>query len=428
MVAIELRADCWWRLCVARAAGVRDQPDGRGASPGAVFGGPREVRPRRCDDAGQHPAVDADIHRQLSADSELAKAIAVSARASRMRSGGAARPRRVAIDPARILSGVLEPRWKVRHQPAIPQARAILAIAPTPRTPPGSARPASLPRCAAPDASVASTGSPPTLSSAYASRNCASPNSSRRRSARRRPYWRCSTPPRRRDDRNRPRPRNSGRPRPRRHYQLSRPGRSDRRRILAEIGDEARPLHRRRALKADAGSAPSPGRRARSLPSPIDGSRTIALPPSAGSGPTYASINPGPAASTTDTAETTATATPPPCATSSTRCSASCITASRAAKPSTRSRLPDNPAQRRTGRCLTVSGIGGLWIRCSGGRCSGHLNLGVVVARVVQFLGGRVAGQRAYAPWFSASTSRIRSWPRWSASFNSAVMKKWVLI
>src|SRR3981081_3537842 len=53
---------------------------------------------------------------------------------------------------------------------------------------------------------------------------------------------------------------------------------------------------------------------------------------------------PAPLKTTTADAETTATATPPPCDTCSTKCSASCITACKPAKPSTRSKHSDNHA------------------------------------------------------------------------------------
>jgi len=112
-------------------------------------------------------------------------------------------------------------------------------------------------------------------------------------------------------------------------------------RVLAEIGDD-----RDRFADDRAAQDPrqQPGPPARSRPSPTAGSKTTASPPSAGFGPPMPTSTPAPLKTTTADAETTATATPPPCDTCSIKCSASCTTACKPAKPSTRSKPSDNHA------------------------------------------------------------------------------------
>jgi transposase len=142
--------------------------------------------------------VDSHLHRRMPADSELAQAIAVLARAQQ----DAVWRRSKASNELRSMLREYYPAFldtfagKSATNLAKPEARAVLAIAPLRRTRPNSSRPASPPRCAAPAANAASTVSPSTFSSICKPRSCASPSSSRRRwAAKPLPCWRCSTPP-----------------------------------------------------------------------------------------------------------------------------------------------------------------------------------------------------------------------------------------
>ena len=96
-------------------------------------------------------------------------------------------------------------------------------------------------------------------------------------------------------------------------------------RVLAEIGDDRARFADARALKAYAGSAPVTRASGRSISVThrrVKNNRLAAV----GYVWAFAALtaSPGPPARTTTAAEPTATATPPPCATCSTGCSASC--------------------------------------------------------------------------------------------------------
>ena len=115
-------------------------------------------------------------------------------------------------------------------------------------------------------------------------------------------------------------------------------------RVLAEIGDDRDRFADDRALKAYAGSAPitrASGKVTSITHRRIKNDRLAAV---GWVWATYASSTPAQLKTTTAEVETTATATPPPCDTCSTKCSASCITACKPAKHSTRSKPSDNHA------------------------------------------------------------------------------------
>ena len=106
-------------------------------------------------------------------------------------------------------------------------------------------------------------------------------------------------------------------------------------RILAEIGDDRARFADDRALKAYAGSAPvtrASGKLTSITHRRIKNDRLAAV---GGYGPPTPPSTPAQPAGTTADAANTATATPLPCATCSTRCSASFTTACKPAKPST---------------------------------------------------------------------------------------------
>lgn len=107
-------------------------------------------------------------------------------------------------------------------------------------------------------------------------------------------------------------------------------------RVLAEIGDDRTRFTNDRALKAYAGSAPATRASGRRSPSPIDASRTTVSPRPDGSGPSPRLPTKARPAITICAGGHTATATRPRCGTCSTRCSASCTTASQPANPSIR--------------------------------------------------------------------------------------------
>ena len=132
------------------------------------LGGTGQVRSRRRDDPGQHTACRCPPAPRLPADSELAQAIAVLARAQQ----DAVWRRTKASNELRSMLREYYPAFlevfagKSATNLAKPEARAVLAIVPTPAHAANSPRPASPPRCAAPAANAASTTSPPTFWSA----------------------------------------------------------------------------------------------------------------------------------------------------------------------------------------------------------------------------------------------------------------------
>ncbi|WP_429428647.1 IS110 family transposase [Nocardia sp. GAS34] len=138
--------------------------------------------------------VDAHLHRRLPADSERAQAISVLARAEqdavwrRTNAGNELRSLLREYFPAflAVFAG------KSATNLAKPEARAVLAIVPTPAYLAKPLRPASSPRCAALTASAASTPWPRRSSPDFGTCNCVSPSWWRRRSAAR--PWRCWRP------------------------------------------------------------------------------------------------------------------------------------------------------------------------------------------------------------------------------------------
>ena len=107
-------------------------------------------------------------------------------------------------------------------------------------------------------------------------------------------------------------------------------------RVLAEIGDDRDRFADGRALKAYAGSAPvtrASGKVTSVTHRRIKNDRLAAV---GWVWATYARSIPARPAGTTAVAATTVTATPPPCGTCSTKCSASSTTAYKPTKPSTR--------------------------------------------------------------------------------------------
>jgi transposase len=115
-------------------------------------------------------------------------------------------------------------------------------------------------------------------------------------------------------------------------------------RVLAEIGDDRARFADARSLKAYAGSAPVTRASGRSL-SVTHRKNTTGWPPPASSGPSSPlRTHPEPAPSTT-TAASTETATPPLYATCSTACSAASTTACKPARPTTKP-SPSQPPKR----------------------------------------------------------------------------------
>ena len=117
-----------------RTAGVPDQPDGRGPLPRPALDRRAQVRPRRRRRAGQHPAHRRwHAHRPLPADSELVQAIAVLPAPSRTPSGNAP-PRTTSCAPTcASTTPASSPRSPQRAAGiSRPEARAVLAAAPTP--------------------------------------------------------------------------------------------------------------------------------------------------------------------------------------------------------------------------------------------------------------------------------------------------------
>ena len=109
-------------------------------------------------------------------------------------------------------------------------------------------------------------------------------------------------------------------------------------RVLAEIGDDRSRFNDARAVKAFAGSARSPRRPAAASASPTGGSRTTGWPRLASSGPSSLPAVTAPAGTTTSHDATMATATPRPCDICSTACSDSSSTAYKPARPTTATR------------------------------------------------------------------------------------------
>ena len=114
-------------------------------------------------------------------------------------------------------------------------------------------------------------------------------------------------------------------------------------RLLAEIGDDRTRFADARALKAFAGSAPVTKASGRSIRITHRHVRTTASPQSDSSGRSSRPVARDPPALTTWPVATTATAMLRHCATSTTACSASSTTACKPAKPTTRSRPTDHP-------------------------------------------------------------------------------------
>ena len=194
------RAGCWWPPARHRPRGLRDQPDGRGPLPRPAHGRParnpttptRWSWPTSCAPTGR-------AHRPLPADTELAQAIAVLARAQQ----DAVWARTEAHNKLRSLLREYYPGFLAafrrgrRDNLASPEARAAAGRSPRPRRAAAKLTPAQIAHAAAP-------GRPPTrhrrlaaeLHQALRSRNCASPRWSRKPWAAR--PWPCcatSTPP-----------------------------------------------------------------------------------------------------------------------------------------------------------------------------------------------------------------------------------------
>ena len=116
-----------------RAAGVCDQPAGGGPLPETPLGGAGESTTPSGHPC-QHLRVDAHLHRRLPADSELCQAIAVLARAHQ----DAIWRRTTAHHQLRSLLREFYPNFLAAFTGrfalgiASPEARAVLAIAPTP--------------------------------------------------------------------------------------------------------------------------------------------------------------------------------------------------------------------------------------------------------------------------------------------------------
>lgn len=136
--------------------------------------------------------VDAHLHRRLPADSELCQAIAVLARAHQ----DATWRRIKAHNELRSMLREFFPTFLATFTKrfplgiASPEARAVLAIAPTPERPPSSRRTGSPRRCAGPAAVAASITQPPRSRQPCASLRCATSLRWRPRWASKR--WRCS--------------------------------------------------------------------------------------------------------------------------------------------------------------------------------------------------------------------------------------------
>ena len=342
------RAGCWSPACAPPADGLRDQPDGGGPLPRPALASPAAsptTATRWCWPTSCAPTWHA--HRPLPADSELAQAIAVLARAQQ----DAVWARTAAHNKLRsqlreYYPGFLAAFADARGGILRPEARAILAAAPTPAAaaaahPSPAARPAAQGR---PQPRHRRRGRPAARGRS-AHRRCASSRWSRRPwAARPSPCSASSTPPA-------PPPTNSPQAaiesfdqHPDAEIITSFPGLGPLTgaRVLAEIGDDrsrfadaqaTQGLRRRRAhhprqrqkpdRHAPAGQEPAPGRRRLPL-----GLRR----------PHRLTRRPRPLRPAQDTP---ATGTPPPSATCSTASSAACTTAWPPA--STTTKTPPSP-------------------------------------------------------------------------------------
>ena len=127
-------------------------------------------------------------------------------------------------------------------------------------------------------------------------------------------------------------------------------------RVLAEIGDDRSRFADARALKAYAGSAPITRASGRDpCRSPTATSRTTGSPTSAGCGPSRLPPTARLPASTTASGENTATATPPPPATCSTNSSDSSTTACNTSRPTTKPRRSRPLTLQR--RCIAANPV-----------------------------------------------------------------------
>ena len=168
-MAIETRAGCWSPACAPPAAGLRGQPDGGGPLPGPALGRGPQVRHGDAVVLANVLRTDLHAHRPLPADSELAQAIAVLARAQQDAVWDrTAAQQQAPLAPARVLPRLprrLRRRPRRHHAPRGPRH-------PGRRPHPGRRGhahpgPARAPCCARPAAAAASTPRP---------RGCAPPS------------------------------------------------------------------------------------------------------------------------------------------------------------------------------------------------------------------------------------------------------------
>ncbi|MET8509903.1 transposase [Streptomyces sp. NPDC004787] len=214
--------------------------------------------PARFDAAWVADRTDADAHRQLPADRELAQAVAVLARArqdavwGRTQAGNKLRPHLREYFPGHLAA--VQPITGGFNAPV---ARALLAAAPTPGQAARLTRTqlkAALKRAGRQRGHRRRGRAPP--------RRPARPADAPAPAGRDRdgppgpgPCWANSRPPATPQTTS-PKPPSRAAPRRRGHHQLPRPRRAQRHPVLAEIGDDRTRFAGAKALKAYAGSAP----------------------------------------------------------------------------------------------------------------------------------------------------------------------------